>query len=411
MALILLAHTWAQALGGRVRALTVDHGLRAGSAGEAAQVGAWLAVRGIEHHVLAWEGAKPATAIQARARDARYRLLGAWVREAGVLHLLAAHQMDDQAETFLIRLERHSGLDGLAAMAPVTESEDFRLLRPLLGVPKERLRATLEAMGQPWLEDPSNRDPDFARTRIRGFLEASPADRASGARIASRVPGARIAGLAGGLAGLRGRLEAATAETLAQACRVHPAGFAVLDWDRLAAAPEEIRLRILARLACLLGPRVYAPRRERLWRAASQLERSGKTFTLGGCRFMPLRAGLLVCREMRAPPEPLAVGAGWTRWDGLFELLIGPGAGGARPPVRLARLGEAGWRQVAAAAPPLRDSPIPRPVRPTLPALFDADGVSAVPHLRYKRPNGSADGLGIAEIRFLPPAGLTDVAK
>ncbi|HLU65659.1 MAG TPA: tRNA lysidine(34) synthetase TilS, partial [Kofleriaceae bacterium] len=156
LCLCLLAHGWAKARGGEVSALTVDHGLRPTSADEARQVAAWLGPRGIDHHVLRWTGAKPATAIQEAAREARYRLLGDWCRAAGVLHLLLAHHLDDQAETVAFRRARGSGPEGLAGMPAVRELAGLRLLRPLLGVPKARLVATLEAAGQAWLEDPSN---------------------------------------------------------------------------------------------------------------------------------------------------------------------------------------------------------------------------------------------------------------
>src|SRR3546814_19132021 len=79
---------------------------------------------------------------------------------------------DLQAETFLLRLGRGSGLDGLAAMAPVSETGALRLLRPLLGCPKARLVATLRARSVPWVEDPSHDDCAYARVRLRRLLPA-----------------------------------------------------------------------------------------------------------------------------------------------------------------------------------------------------------------------------------------------
>src|SRR5690606_32657334 len=116
------------------------HGLRPESAAEAAQVVDWLAARGVRCHILRWRGPKPATGVQAAARAARYGLLLAACREAGVDALLLGHQLEDQAETFLMRLARGGG-DGLAAMAPESEREGVRLLRPLLGVSRQRLTA------------------------------------------------------------------------------------------------------------------------------------------------------------------------------------------------------------------------------------------------------------------------------
>ena len=113
MALALLFKDW-----GEATFLTFDHRLRKESKAEALQVKAWLAASGQPHEILTWRGAKPAAGIQAAARQARYQALEGWCRERGVKYLFLAHTRDDQAETFLIRLLRGSGVDGLAAMAP-----------------------------------------------------------------------------------------------------------------------------------------------------------------------------------------------------------------------------------------------------------------------------------------------------
>src|SRR6185312_2500879 len=88
-------------------------------------------------------------------------------RVHGCLHLLTAHHREDQAETYLIRSRAGSGIDGLAGMSAVREVAGVRLLRPLLTVPKARLVALLAAERQPFLSDPSNRNPAFERARLR----------------------------------------------------------------------------------------------------------------------------------------------------------------------------------------------------------------------------------------------------
>jgi tRNA(Ile)-lysidine synthase len=213
LALALLADFWARERGGSVTALTVDHRLRPGSTDEAERVRAWLSARGIAHRILTWLGPYPLTDLQAAARAARYRLLADWCRDAGVLHLLIAHHRDDQAETLLLRLGRGSGAAGLAGMAALVEQPDCRLLRPFLSVPPARLRATLDALDQPWIEDPSNRNPVFARVRLRvarqmlDGLGLSPA---------------RLADTAGHLGRARAALEAATDALLAKDARRVP---------------------------------------------------------------------------------------------------------------------------------------------------------------------------------------------
>ena len=114
LALLLLA---AEARPLLVEAATVDHGLRPESRAEAEMVAKVCERLGVPHRILTatWDE-KPATAIQERARMMRYRLLGEWVRERGLTALLTAHHVDDQAETFLMRLARGAGVKGLAGM-------------------------------------------------------------------------------------------------------------------------------------------------------------------------------------------------------------------------------------------------------------------------------------------------------
>lgn len=172
LALALLA---AEAFPGRVTGVTVDHGLRPESAAEAVQVRGWLGLHRVPHATVRWEGEKPSGNLQATARLARYRLLAAWCRANGVPVLLSAHHQDDVAETLLQRLSRGSGLAGLAAMPALRRlDEGVWLARPLLDVPRARLRATLVARGQAWVEDPSNGDDRFDRARARRWLETQP---------------------------------------------------------------------------------------------------------------------------------------------------------------------------------------------------------------------------------------------
>jgi tRNA(Ile)-lysidine synthase len=175
-ALLWLAARWRAGLKGgpKLVAVTVDHGLRPEAAEEARAVARLARKLGIAHRTLRWTGRKPATGLQEAARAARYRLLAGAARKAGASAVLTAHTLDDQAETVLIRLARGSGLTGLAGMRrsrPLLEAgEDLRLVRPLLGIAKSRLIATLRAENIPFAEDASNRDPRFTRARLRGLM-------------------------------------------------------------------------------------------------------------------------------------------------------------------------------------------------------------------------------------------------
>jgi len=418
MALALLADRWARARGGRVTALTVDHGLRPESAGEAQQVAGWLAGRGIDHHILNWCGKKPAAGVQAAARTARYRLMAKACREAGILHLVTAHHLEDQAETFLLRLGRSSGIDGLAAMPAILETDGMRLLRPLLQMPKERLRAILRAAGQEWIEDPSNDNPAFARIRIRQSL---PGLAAAGVSVAA------LATSAAAMARARVALESTTSALLGRCAFVHPAGYIRLDGRALFDAPEEISLRALLRALMCAGGGVYPVARRKLENLHERMKAhlfapdGWKGGTLARCRVTPGRtpkaAGTFhVWREIRDLPAPQALPLrGSLYWDRRFDLrLIHPVRGQREGKffndingLSIAPLGHTGLGDIRFGdVGPLPDA-FPKAVLWSLPAVFDDAGPVQVPSLNYTRPGWARRGCGIDRAAFSPSQSLS----
>lgn len=114
------------------------------------------------------------SSLQARAREARYAAIEAWAAKQGLALVLTAHHADDQAETLLMRLNRASGLAGLAGIRASQPMGDMVLLRPVLDWRRSELRAVVEAAGLPWVEDPSNMDSRHDRSRIRALLGGAP---------------------------------------------------------------------------------------------------------------------------------------------------------------------------------------------------------------------------------------------
>jgi tRNA(Ile)-lysidine synthase len=386
LALALLADDWARALGGAVVALTVDHRLRPGSADEAARVAVWMAELGIAHVVLVRDGPPLTADLQAQARQARHALLGEYCAAHGILHLLLAHHREDQAETLLLRLGRGSGVEGLAAMAPIRPTRWGRLLRPLLDIPAARLRATLTDRGRDWIEDPSNRNPAFARVRMRSLLPRLSAEGLSPDRLAAT---------ARHMARAREAIDAEIARSAVRWVRLDPACYARLDPAALSEAPDEIALRLLARLLMLIGGGAHPPRLERLERLRRALLAAPVARTLGGCRLIPAGGDWLVVREPGAMAGPVPVTPGEaTLWDNRVLIRLesaGPGD------LRLGGLGAEGWRTVRAAIV----SPPPAGTRVQIPALFDQRGVCAVPSLGYNR-----KGTHAASLLLEPLAGV-----
>lgn len=279
LALLLLANA---ALPGRVRAATVDHGLRAGSAQEARDVGEICRRLGCPHDSLKVSLSGDGEGLQAEARRARYRALAAWAAAAVVPCIATAHHIDDQAETLLMRLQRGSGAAGLAGIRPVRRDGDLRIVRPLLGWTRAELAGVVAAAGLDPVDDPSNRDARFDRTSARRLLAATPdLDPAALARSA---------------AALRDAEEALvwTADRLWQERVRRSDGSLLLDPGGL---PPELARRLVTRVLAELAPDAK-PRGEEIGRLLRALDRGG-TATLAGVK----GSGGGVWRFGPAPPR------------------------------------------------------------------------------------------------------------
>jgi tRNA(Ile)-lysidine synthase len=401
LALTLLLKDWVDGHGGAMLALTVDHGLRPDSAEEARIVSGLCASLGIEHRTLVWHPGAGAGKGQAGARAARYRLLSDAAQGAGIFHLALAHHGDDQAETFLFRLSRGSGLLGLAAMPAARSLPPIRLFRPFLDVPGERLRATVAARGFDWIEDPSNRDPAYARVRLRRLREEM---------VPAGFSGARLTAAARTIAGYRREMEHKAAGLIARAVRVHREGYATLARSAFLRSERPTRVMTLSSLLTVVGGRVHPPRRASLDRLLDFIEdgTAGST-TLAGARV--LRQGsagetVLLVRENRNL-ERVKVAAGRsTRWDGRFDVtVIGTSEMGLSVKICVGPLGEVGWRDLPRDLREEAKSSCPWEARLVLPALWDKMGLISQPHLGYLRDDWA--GSAAFGLKFRPRAPLT----
>jgi tRNA(Ile)-lysidine synthase len=266
LALLLLAHA---AFPGRVAAATVDHKLRSGSAEEAGEVARLCSEIGVPHRILDVRVEPAGEGLQAAARAARYAALAAWMESEGRPLLLTAHHCDDQAETLLMRLNRGSGVAGLAgvrAAGPVPGTDGrLRLCRPLLGWRRSELQAVADFAGLVAALDPSNSDERFDRVRIRRRLGEAPwLDPAALARSAALLAEAEAA-----LDWTAAPLFAARAEAEAGAVTLRPNGL-----------PPELLRRLVIRCLTHLMP-AAKPRGEALAGFIATLGEGG-TATLCG---------------------------------------------------------------------------------------------------------------------------------
>lgn len=234
LALLLLAHA---ALPGRVEAATVDHRLRPESADEAAEVARVCEGLGVPHAILRVEVA--GGNVQAEARLARYAALADWVKERGLAAVATAHHADDQAETLLMRLNRASGVAGLAGARArgVVPGTPIPLLRPVLDWRRAELGEVVRGAGLAAADDPSNTNDRFDRVRIRKALaNADWLDVAAIARSAAHIAEADAA------------LDWMAALEWRSCVKKEPMGLKYKPQ-----APRAVALRVVARLVRELG--------------------------------------------------------------------------------------------------------------------------------------------------------------
>jgi tRNA(Ile)-lysidine synthase len=376
VALMLLVRSWldARSNGPQITVLTVDHRLRDAAASEAEWVKKEAHALRFQHETLVWLGEKPRSDLQAEARRARYGLMTAYCRAAAIPAIATAHNCGDQAETFIMRLARGSGLDGLAAMKEVSRRNGVDILRPLLMVSRRRIEAFLLRREQQWLDDPSNDDERYERVRIRRKLKAARSLGLSSAKLALSARRLRRA---------RDALELVTAEFLRAKVSLHEAGFAKLRLPELFETYEDIALRALARVIVAVGGGA-ALRLSKMEGWYQMMRTAPRSATLGGCRLIAKGADLTIIREIGRMDVMCAdiIQPGATSlWDGRFLVTYAAEETGA---ATLRALGVDGMLAIKAAKGHFDE--VPRLAAMTLPSLWIEGKLRYAPFVDFEGP-------------------------
>jgi len=365
LALTLLMKQWADAHEYRFSAVTVNHHLRPESTQEATQVAEWLKALQINHEILDWTPPSDKKSIpQEVSRDARYGLLFDWCEKREVTYLLTAHHQEDVAETLIMRFVNGSGLDGLCGIAPLIKKPQTTLLRPLLTVSKESLKAFLIHQNQPWIEDASNQATRYKRARIRQFMETE------------GLSAHRLASVAEKLTQAHDYLTHQTNTWLEHNGAFHTAGFYLLSPQAFRQAHPEIRRRVLERTLKAVSGKAYPPSHASLEEVVCLLNVDCRGRTLQGCRITSWQGSILISRELNAIEEDRLLPAYQkTLWDNRFHIIV-PQDG-----YHVGKLGTQNWAIVRREADPSLERAIPPLVKPTLPTLYKGSQIMAIPHL------------------------------
>lgn len=369
VALLCVLADWRATGGPPLEAVTVDHGLRPASVQEAQGVAELCQRLEVPHTTLHWEGWDGTGNLPDQARRARYRLIGDWAAGRGIPAVALGHTADDVAETFLMRLARGSGLDGLASMSDSVSSADgqTRFVRPVLHCSRLELREELTRRGQVWVDDPSNEDPQFERVRMRKAIAVL-----DGLGISAR----HVADTAARLRHAREELSHYVGKAARQALRFD-AGDVLIPLpedhpeqghgaDGITERVETFRRILKAGIMWISGAE-YPPRSDHLEQLMAATPDRRAT-TVSGCHAVFHKGYLRLTRECKAV-SGLRVPAG-DIWDGRWRL-SGPDMQGAE----IAALGEAGLRH----CPDRKATGRPAVSLMSAPAVWRGDQLIAAP--------------------------------
>lgn len=340
MAMLHLAHR----AGLRPYVATVDHGLRAASADEARMVAQICAELGLAHVTLHWRTWDQRGNLQQAASRARRALLADWARAQGLSSVAFAHTRDDLAETFLMRLARGAGVDGLAAMRPSWHEHGIQFLRPLLAASRDDLRAFLRSIDAKWIDDPSNEMDRFDRVRVRKALKLL-------APLGIDAP--RIAEVAAHISQARSALEGVT-DALIKGNITGRAGILRIS-PQIFDAPADLQRRLLQQVITWVHPQNFGPRGPALVALRDRLH-AGFGGQLAGCHFIGQGGGIFAFREAKTLRRHSANQV----WDGVWHMVNPSNA------MQIGPLGAEGLRQW----PAWRDLGIPRAALLSQPSLW-----------------------------------------
>ena len=376
MALMHLAAHWAKAHAVQCHVVTIDHGLRSASASEAQFVAQAAAELGLSHTTRCWENWDGQGNLQDQARQARYRLLDDARGDSQLV--LMGHTLDDQAETFLMRLKRGSGVDGLAGIPLCrfvgSEAQDggYWVMRPLLGISRQALREYLDENKVRWVEDPSNQDTHYERIQMRQLIKEMSVGGLSASVLAETA--ARM-----------GQAKEALDQQVRRLARdigQEHHGDITLDLQALLEEPSEISDRLIAAVLCWVSSNPYRPRHAALRRSLEALA-GGAAQSLHGCVLYPWKGQLRITREYQAVADVSVAATQNALWDGRWRLRVAQPVPAEAAGWCLKPLGEAG----AQAVRPLLLKDIPFRSLMAYPALFDHDGLlQTVPGLSKNPP-------------------------
>tara|TARA_B100000780_G_scaffold160287_1_gene112032 strand:+ start:189 stop:1220 length:1032 start_codon:yes stop_codon:yes gene_type:complete len=288
LALTALSKIYSNEKNNKVFFVLIDHGIRSNSSKEAKAVKSLLKKKKISLTILKNTN-KINNNVQSRAREVRYKLLTNFCNKAKIKFILTGHHSDDQIETFLIRLSRGSGIQGLSSMKKISNLKNrIKLIRPLLGEKKKDLIVIAKKYFGKIFKDPSNTNKKFLRTKIRGLIRQFEKSGIKHERIISSI---------NNLGRTRDTLNTYISR-VERNCVTIQKKEATINLKNLLLENEEIQLKVFSSCIKNFSKNYYPPRAKKVLNLLNRIksDKNLKT-TLGGCLITRIRNNLVICKE------------------------------------------------------------------------------------------------------------------
>ena len=288
LALSALSKAYSEEKKNKVFYILVDHGIRANSSKEALNVKKLLRKRGIKLKILK-NKKKIKKNTQNYARIVRYELLLNYCNKHKIKFIMTGHHRDDQIETFLIRLSRGSGIQGLSSMCKISSlSKTTKLFRPLLDEKKEDLISLAKHYFGKIFKDPSNTNQKYLRTKIRNLIKQFKK---------SGIKPDRIINSINNLASTRDTLNFYI-QRIEKNCIIKKNNTISINLKIFLLENSEIQLKIFSNCIKKVSKNYYPPRAKKVLNLLSRV-RSNESLkaTLGGCIIIRGKKNLIISKE------------------------------------------------------------------------------------------------------------------
>jgi|TARA_B110000211_G_scaffold126357_1_gene145445 tRNA(Ile)-lysidine synthase len=290
LALVALCRLHQEETKTRVYFVLVDHGIRKNSKKESLSVKKLLKRKNISLNVIR-NDRKINTNIQAKAREVRYRLLSKFCFTKDLKYILTAHHSDDQIETFLIRLSRGSGVQGLSSMKMITKTNmNLRIVRPLLNIKKKELVYLAKKTFGKIFYDPSNRNIKYLRTKIRKLKKSFEKSGIHHDQIIKSINN-----LASSNTTLNNYIDKIYKINVKKENKN-----ICIDLKNLFLETNEIQIKIISKSIKNFSNSYYPPRSKKILNLINELKaKKQKKFTLGGCIIERSNKSIIIKKEAK----------------------------------------------------------------------------------------------------------------